>query len=429
MQSLDVRIWDIRAIKRPTKTTYKVRWVVAGREFSKTYAAKALADSRRSELLAAQRRGEAFDCHNGLPESEVRSQPTSVTWYQNAIEFMDTVWHSLEPGSRRKLAEALATVTLALTEPPIDPLDHAFCFRWLVCWSFNSRARVSTIPADEDAAAAITWIADHSVPMSALNDPKMARRAYNSTTTDQFGKPFAVNTYRNKKKGLSGAVNYAIEMGRLDTNPLERISTNPPRRNTTVDRRVVVNPPQARSLIEAVRDHGATGSRLAAFFALLYFAGLRPSEALVLRRSDCVPPARGWGELCFAESVPTRMPGGPMTARPVRASRSSTARAARAGQSRHVPNSSPTSRPTSRSSAPHPTAGSSSVSTAERSGTRPTRRSGRVLEKPHSRRSSLNHHWPSALTTCVMLRYPPGSTPESRPRKSPNGLATALRCY
>ncbi|ACU75682.1 integrase family protein [Catenulispora acidiphila DSM 44928] len=303
MQSLDVRVWSITPIKLANRTTYKVRWGVAGRTFSKTYASKQLAESRRSELLTAQRRGEAFDRDRGLPESEIRAMLASVSWYQNAIEFMDTVWPGLEPGSRRKLAESLATVTLALTEPGIDPVDHAFCFRWLVRWAFNSRERM-TAALDGEAAFVVQWIADHSLPMSALADPKVARRAFNSTTTDCFGRPYAVNTYRNKKKGLNGAISFAIEMGRLDANPLERISTTPPKHKSSVDRTAVVNPAQARLLIERVREQGPTAPRLVAFFAVLYFAGLRPSEALALRVSDCDLPDVGWGSLRFAESVP-----------------------------------------------------------------------------------------------------------------------------
>ncbi len=303
MLSLDVRIWAIAPIKRAKKTTYKVRWGVAGQQFGKTYASKQLAESRRSELLAAQRRGESFDCELGLPESEIRAMRTNVTWYQNAIEFMDTVWPALAPGSRRKLAEALATVTVALTEPMIDPVDHAFAFRWLVNWSFNGRNRLSAIQ-DEEAASAVEWIAAHSLPMSALTDPQLARRAYNSTTTDSFGRPYAVNTYRNKKKGLNGAIRYAIEMGRVDANPLDRISTIPPKRKSAVDRTVVISPAQARSLLDGVRGQGPTGPRLVAFFAVLYFAGLRPSEALALRIADCHLPEQGWGNLRFAESVP-----------------------------------------------------------------------------------------------------------------------------
>jgi hypothetical protein len=51
-----------------------------------------------------------------------------------------------------------------------------------------------------------------------------------------------------------------------------------------VDRRVVVNPRQARELLTAVTYVGtydrASGRRLRALFGCLYYAALRPGEAL-----------------------------------------------------------------------------------------------------------------------------------------------------
>lgn len=79
MYSHDARIWEIQPCKGVKRTTYKVRWVVAGRGFAKTYATKALAESRRIELMAAQRRGEGFDTETGLPESEIRKQLAEIT--------------------------------------------------------------------------------------------------------------------------------------------------------------------------------------------------------------------------------------------------------------------------------------------------------------------------------------------------------------
>jgi hypothetical protein len=85
--------------------------------------------------------------------------------------------------------------------------------------------------------------------------------AYNATTTSPSGKPYAANTYKNKLKGLNGAIKYAVELNLLDRNPLDRISTPPPRAFSLVDRRVVINPDQARRLINAVADQGHTGER------------------------------------------------------------------------------------------------------------------------------------------------------------------------
>lgn len=64
-----------------------------------------------------------------------------------------------------------------------------------------------------------------------------------------------------------------------------------------MDRRVVASPRQVRRLLRAVWAEGR--GDLVAFFACLYFAALRPGEALRLRDIDCeLPDGDGrWGQL------------------------------------------------------------------------------------------------------------------------------------
>ena len=69
-----------------------------------------------------------------------------------------------------------------------------------------------------------------------------------------------------------------------------------------VDRRVVVNPEQAWELLDAVRR---VYPSLEAFFACLYYAGLRPAEARHLKQTDLHLPETGWGELTLLGSTQT----------------------------------------------------------------------------------------------------------------------------
>lgn len=80
-----------------------------------------------------------------------------------------------------------------------------------------------------------------------------------------------------------------------------------------VDPRVVVDPAQARQLLAAVTHVGTgarrrqdrdRGRRLHAFFACLYYVGLRPGEAHGLREVDCTLPPSGRGMVQLAGSVP-----------------------------------------------------------------------------------------------------------------------------
>src|SRR5262245_8552135 len=89
--SYDVRIWAIR-VRKDRPTPYQVRWrVAAGQPFSKSFRTRALADSFRSELVAATRRGEAFDEVTGMPASQAR-QRSETSWYELAISYIDMKW-------------------------------------------------------------------------------------------------------------------------------------------------------------------------------------------------------------------------------------------------------------------------------------------------------------------------------------------------
>ncbi|MEY9934172.1 integrase [Catenulispora sp. GP43] len=301
--TFDVRIWGISPYKGAKKTTYKVRWSVAGRTFRKTFGTKALAEGFRAELINAQRKGERFDTDAGLPESQLREQSSRLTWYQHATEFIDMKWKSLEGGSRRTLAESLATITCGLVDAPDGFAEPQTLFRALVHWAFNKPARTSG-PPPEKFEAAIAWIERHSIRLGTLANPKVARHAYDCTHHAADGTPLKQSTATNKRRALSGAINYAIELGHLDHDPLRKISIPKQRRVVTVDRRVVVNPDQARALLHAVASLGEAGRRLVAFFATIYYAGLRPGEVVALRREDLHLPETGWGELRFYESSP-----------------------------------------------------------------------------------------------------------------------------
>ncbi len=79
-------------------------------------------------------------------------------------------------------------------------------------------------------------------------------------------------------------------LGHLASNPVDRILWTTPAVAASVDRRVVVSPTQARNLLAAVRALSGRGQHREAFFACLYYAALRPSEAVMFRETCTAPP-------------------------------------------------------------------------------------------------------------------------------------------
>jgi integrase len=117
------------------------------------------------------------------------------------------------------------------------------------------------------------------------------------------GKP-APATISRKRAIFYNAVEYAVELGHLPANPIASIKWRAPKTNEAIDPRVVINHGQARELLAAVGEQ-AGGARLVAFFALMYYAALRPGEAVDLHKEALSLPPNGWGELYLSTSAPS----------------------------------------------------------------------------------------------------------------------------
>jgi hypothetical protein len=93
-------------------TSYKVRWLVAQRQFKEPFRTAALAESFRAELMTAARRGEAFEIESGRPLSMTRVAQ-AVNWYTFACDYMDMKWPTAAATYRRSISEALTAITVA----------------------------------------------------------------------------------------------------------------------------------------------------------------------------------------------------------------------------------------------------------------------------------------------------------------------------
>ncbi|GAA4640722.1 hypothetical protein GCM10023196_107340 [Actinoallomurus vinaceus] len=145
--------------------------------------------------------------------------------------------------------------------------------------------------------------------MSVFDDPseraKVTRKALDACAKTIDGGPAAATMARRKRSVLYNALGYAVELGLLSANPVDRVQWTAPEVAETVDRRVVASADQVRDLLTAVSYVGRTrGPHLVTFFALPYFAALRPSEAVALCEQDCELPEDGWGKLMLSVSEP-----------------------------------------------------------------------------------------------------------------------------
>lgn len=147
--SLDIRLWKVTKTGRKSRP-YRLRWVVAGQVHGDTFATSALADSRRSELWQAMRRGEAFHVESGLPESEVRAAAEAadakppLRWFEFCRKYIAGRWRTSAAKTRESMADGLAAVALAMVqrgEGVPDDTDLRLAFRWGIVPANAGRTR------------------------------------------------------------------------------------------------------------------------------------------------------------------------------------------------------------------------------------------------------------------------------------------------
>jgi integrase len=311
MKTYDVRIWATKVNDLGSrKKSYTARWIVAGKYSSRTFAKRAQADRFRSDLMQATGKGEGFDTESALPESMMQAKE-AVTWLTFAMRYVDMKWPRAAAKSRDSMTDSLATVTpILVNELPGRP-SSAVLRKALRGFLLPPAARELDRPKEVEEA--LRWLEAASLSMSDLVGAPVVRTALETLTLKLNGRPAAATTMRRRRAVFYNVLQYAVEMETLDVNPVDKLrvkSNRSQKVSTEVDRRVVVNPKQARELLAAVTyvgrrgRNGRRGERLRAFFACLYFAALRPGEALALRKRDCRLPDEGWGLLTLEKSRP-----------------------------------------------------------------------------------------------------------------------------
>jgi integrase len=208
-------------------------------------------------------------------------------------------WPLAAACTRAGIADALATITPALLTPGRGGPPAAVLRRALYGHAFNP-ARASSDPGPP-ARAALAWARHHSLPLAALADPAVTRRALDALTLRLDGTRAAAATIIRKRAVFHGCLSYAAELGLLEANPLDRITWRPPTSSCPAGPQSAATPAEVQAILAEVTR---IRPELTAFFGCLYYAALRPAEAVALHASSCTLPAHGWGQLTLTGSLP-----------------------------------------------------------------------------------------------------------------------------
>src|SRR6266571_5592035 len=298
MDAFDVRIHTIRR-RKDRRRPFEVRWHAAGRSRSRSFITRGLADSYRAELIRAARKGLDFSPGSGEPASWDTGAPATISWLEHAAAYAAMKWPLAAACTRAGIADALATITPALFTPGRGRPPAAVLRTALYGHDFNP-ARAGTDPGPA-VTAALAWARHHCLPLAALADPQVTRRALDALALRLDGTRAAAATITRKRAVFHGCLGYAAELGLLEVNPLDRITWKPPRSCFAAGPRSAATPAEVHAVLAEVTQ---IRPELTAFFGCLYYAALRPAEAVALRAGSCALPSRGWGQLTLTGSLP-----------------------------------------------------------------------------------------------------------------------------
>ena len=298
MSAFDVRIHAIR--RRPDRRRpFEVRWHAGGRARSRSFITRGLADSYRAELIRAARKGLDFSPGTGEPASWAAPEAATISWLEHAAAYAAMKWPLAAACTRAGIADALATITPALLTPGRGRPPAAVLRAALYGHAFNP-ARAGTDPGPP-VTVALAWAWHHCLPLNALADPAVTRRALEALALRLDGTRAAATTITRKRAVFHGCLSYAAELGLLAANPLDRITWQPPRSSCSAGLRSATTPAEVQAILAEVTQ---IRPELTAFFGCLYYAALRPAEAVALRASSCALPSSGWGQLTLTASLP-----------------------------------------------------------------------------------------------------------------------------
>ncbi|MEW1645429.1 integrase [Streptomyces sp. NPDC091219] len=162
---------------------------------------------------------------------------------------MDARWDRTPGNTRRTIAEALATSTIAfMDQGAVYRGDARVLRRAVYSCAFNKNAWVDE--PREEWRPALDWLERNSLPVAELDDPVMLRHGLDALCRKLDGTVAAPKMTKRK-----------------------------------------------RAALEAVHRLPGRGPHPYAFFGCMYFAGMRPAEVINLRKSQCRLPWTGWGLL------------------------------------------------------------------------------------------------------------------------------------
>lgn len=305
----DVAVYGVQRrtgdrIKRP----WIVRWAVAGRQRSRSFRTRTEADRFRSGLFLAQQSGESFDETSGEPTSWA-PRTDAARAHVWARQWLAEQWDEWAPRTRVSAIEALARLVVLLVPanaPPPPENIRSHLTTWL-------RPGSDELPPESGG-----WLEEWCLSLAQLNRAVLAGVDRQLGLRDD-GQPLSPSTASRYRKVSRACVRRAVELDVLPSDPWPLPTRGRAQRKAvkvrkSVSIRSLPDPATMQRALDAMVSHQPASRTYRVMTAVAYYAGLRPSEVVMLRAECLHLPRRGWGRIDVNEAdVSFDEPGEPKT--------------------------------------------------------------------------------------------------------------------
>lgn len=305
-----VRVWNVqdrRGSRGYANRPWLVRWIVDQTEFQETHRTRREAENFRARLLVAQQDGQRFDPTGGRPESWAGAGG-DLRCHDWVRRFINDQWDEWQPRTRRSAIEEMSRLIPLLTRP--DAPAGFDLRRYLVV-----ALRPDTQDLNDDLER---WMDKWCYLLAELNRPILAEvdRRLGYGLNGQLLAPSTATRYRRSARTC---ISRAVDLELIDTNPWpppQRGAKNRKirRQDKSIDLKRLPDPATARAALDAMITYQPASHMYRALTATVLYAGLRPSEAVMVRRSALYLPDEGWGKIAVVEAdIDFDQPGDPKT--------------------------------------------------------------------------------------------------------------------
>lgn len=306
----EVKVFGVQ--DRRSTLQARLPWIarhsIDGRQRSKSFRTRAEAERYRVLLLQAVHAGQRFDGATGEPESwhEALRDTLMHDW---ARRWLAEQWQEWQPRTRASASEALARLLLLTVRDKATPPNG---LRRYLQGALSPDSERNRDPHLEG------WLAMNCLSLAEIDRERVAE-VDRQLGLKLDGSPLAATTANRIRIVSRACVQAAVAIGAITDDPWpprsqQRARRKVARRRRGVDVRNLPGPETMAQAIDAITTHQPGSRTYRVMTAVAYYAGLRPSEVVMLRVRALVIPTDGWGRINVTEAdISFDEPGEPKT--------------------------------------------------------------------------------------------------------------------